>query len=84
MISESRFEETITHEASDVKPEVASVRGEYRKTITLPGRLLVFEYDTLFRSDRENFHYTGTKRLRENGVLLREKTWTDTIPRDHQ
>ena len=81
---QSRFEETITHEASDAKPEVASVRGEYRKTITLPGRLLVFEYDTLFRSDRENFHYTGTKRLRENGVLLREKTWTDSIPRDHQ
>jgi putative CocE/NonD family hydrolase len=79
-----RFEETITHEARDDQPEAASVRGEYRKTITLSGRTLVFEYEAQFRSDHDNFYYTGTKRLRENGLLVREKTWTDTIPRDHQ
>jgi hypothetical protein len=82
--AESRFEETITHEASDDHPEAASVRGEYRNTITLPGRTLVFEYDTHFRSDAQSFRYTGTKRLRENGVLVRERTWDEAIPRDHQ
>ena len=81
---ESRFEEKITHEARDDRPAIASVRGEYRNTITLPGRVLVFEYEAQFRSDREHFHYTGTKRLRENGLLVREKTWNDAIPRDHQ
>ena len=36
------------------------------------------------KSDRENFFYTNVRRLFENGVLVREKTWTETIPRDYQ
>jgi hypothetical protein len=79
-----RFEETITHEASDDHPEATSVRGEHRTTVELGERTLVWDSRTWFRSDLENFTYSSTRRLLENGKLVREKTWEDVIPRDHQ
>ena len=79
-----RFEETITHEASDDHPEATSVRGEHRTTVELEDRTLVWEGVTSLRSDRESFTYTYTRRLLRDGVLVREKTWEDVIPRDHQ
>jgi hypothetical protein len=79
-----RFEERIVHETSDDHPEATSVRGEHRTTVELAGRTLVWEGRTWFRSDLENFTLTYTRRLFENGALVREKTWEETIPRDHQ
>ena len=35
-------------------------------------------------SDTGYFHVTFTKTLRQNGSLVREKTWTDHIPRRYQ
>jgi len=52
--------------------------------VELPGRTLVWDAELSFRSDRENFLYSYRRRLTENGKLLREKTWTRTIPRDYQ
>jgi hypothetical protein len=50
----------------------------------LKDRTLTFDSQVLFRSDLRSFHYKGTRRLLQDGVLVREKTWEDTIPRDHQ
>jgi hypothetical protein len=36
------------------------------------------------QSDRTNFYYETTRRLRKDGVLVREKTWKETFPRDFQ
>jgi hypothetical protein len=77
-----RNSESIRHETSDVHPETTSVVGEYRTEITLKGRVLVFEARLTFKSNRDTFFYTYVRRLLENGVLVREKTWTDAIPRD--
>jgi hypothetical protein len=79
-----RFDEAIVHETQDEHPEATSVRGSYRSTVELKDRTLAWECDIHFRSDRTNFYYTGTRRLLQDGRLLREKTWEDTIPRDHQ
>jgi hypothetical protein len=79
-----RFTETIVHEARDDRPEAASVRGEYAITIELPERTLSWESHVELRSDSENFHYSNKRRLLRDGELVREKTWQDTIPRDHQ
>ncbi len=79
-----RFEETITHEASDDHPAATSVRGEHRMTVELADRTLVWESELWFRSDRESFHYDYTRRLLRDGDLVREKSWQDVIPRDHQ
>jgi predicted acyl esterase len=77
-----RNSESIRHETSDAHPETTSVVGEYRTEITLKGRVLVFEARLTFKSNRDTFFYTYVRRLLENGVLVREKTWTDAIPRD--
>ena len=79
-----RNSESITHEAQDDHPETTSVLGEYRTTVELKDRTLTWEARLSFRSDRENFYYTYTRRLLQDGALVREKSWDDTIPRDHQ
>jgi hypothetical protein len=77
-------DETITHETFDDHPENASVRGEYRKTVVLKDRTLVWESLVTFRSDAQNFYYSSVGRLLKDGALVREKLWEDTIPRDFQ
>jgi hypothetical protein len=79
-----RFEETLVHELADDQPEAASLRAEHRFTVELPDRTLVWESRTWFRSDLDRLLYTSTRRLLRDGALLREKTWEETIPRDHQ
>ncbi len=81
---EERNTEKITHEAEDGKPEKASVRGEYATEVKLPGRVLRWESVVVFSSDRQNFHYSGTRKLFENGKLVREKNWEKNFPRDFQ
>jgi len=50
----------------------------------LEQRTLIWEAELLSCSDLQNFYYTYTRRLLENGRLVREKAWQDTIPRDYQ
>jgi uncharacterized protein len=79
------YRETIEHRTSDDDPANTSVLGTHRMEVSLDsGRVLLWEAELSFSSDLENFRYQYTRRLKENGELLREKTWTDTIPRDHQ
>jgi len=79
-----RNTESIVHEARDDRPEAVSVTGEYGTTVTLPDRTLRWEARVTFRSNRDTFFLTYTRRLLQDGVLVREKTWTDAIPRDFQ
>jgi putative CocE/NonD family hydrolase len=78
------YRESIEHRSSDAHPENTAVRGTHRMEVTLEDRVLMWEAELSFTSDRDNFHYRYTRRLEENGELVREKTWTDTIPRDFQ
>jgi hypothetical protein len=74
----------IIHEMQDDRPDVASIRSDHKTTVRLDDRVLIFQGLLDFSSDRENFFYSYTRRLLENGELVREKTWNETIPRDHQ
>ena len=58
------------------------MRTEYSRTILVDDRELLFEAVLDFNTDLENFYYVYTRRLFENGELVREKTWDETIPRD--
>ena len=60
------------------------MHGSHEIEVTLPERSLLWQAELEFSSDRENFHYRYTRRLLENGELLREKTWEEIIPRDFQ
>jgi predicted acyl esterase len=79
-----RYHETIRHDVTDSAPDKASVLGTHRMEVDLPGRKLLWEAELSFKSDHDNFYYSYLRRLSENGKLLREKTWTRTIPRDFQ
>ena len=45
---------------------------------------MLWEGDFRLRSDLDNIYYDYTRRLSSDGAVLREKRWTDTIPRDFQ
>lgn len=79
-----RYVETITHETYDDFPEKTSMLGKHKITVELKDRTLTWEADLSFRSDLKNFYYNYKRRLLQNGQLVREKTWQDTIPRDYQ
>jgi len=79
-----RYSETIRHMIKDDDPAKAAMQGSHRLEVELPGRTLLWEAELTFSSDLDNFHYSYRRRLSENGRLLREKRWTDTIPRDFQ
>ncbi len=79
-----RTQETIRHSVTDGAPAATGMLGSHRMEVELPGRRLVWEAELSFTSDRDNFHYSYRRRVSENGTLLREKTWTRTIPRDFQ
>jgi predicted acyl esterase len=78
------FRERIEHRTSDLHPENTSVNGTYQIKIELENRVLLFEGETVLSSDFENFHYESTRRLSENGKMVRKKEWSETIPRDYQ
>jgi hypothetical protein len=79
-----RYRESIRHKVTDRAPESASVLGTHQMDLELPGRTVSWEAELSFTSDRANFYYTYRRRLIENGRMLRERAWTDTIPRDFQ
>lgn len=81
---EERNFETIRYEVNDHAPADAAVTGTHRIEVKLPQRTLMWDAELTFRSDREHFFYTYRRRLTENGTLVRERIWQETIPRDFQ
>jgi predicted acyl esterase len=67
----------------DDDPARASVAGKTRYVVELEGRTVTVEGILSFTSDLEDFSYSYTRRVLENGKLVREKTWEEAIPRDH-
>jgi hypothetical protein len=48
-----------------------------QQTLTWQGHLTL-------SSDAKNFYYKYTRQLFKDGQPIKEKTWEETIPRDHQ
>lgn len=76
------FSERIEHATSDAHPEQTSMTGTYSTEVELPGRKLLWETRSVFRSDADGYAYEYERRVYENGRLLREKRWTQRFPRD--
>jgi uncharacterized protein len=79
-----RYTETILHETSDDHPEETQLLGKHNISVELKDRVLTWEAELSFKSDRKNFYYAYKRRLLQDGKLIREKKWQDTIPRDFQ
>ena len=78
------YHESIEHRTWENEPWNTSMTGSHEISVALPGRLLKWQAELNFFSDRDDFHYRYTRRLYENGELLRERSWSEDIPRDFQ
>jgi predicted acyl esterase len=78
------FRERIQHRTSDQRPEDTEVRASHELEIQLADRVLLLQGETKISSDKQNFYFEYSRRLSENGTLLRQKSWSETIPRDYQ
>jgi len=71
-------------EVQDDHPDAASFRGSNDFRVQLPNRELIWHSEWDLHSDQANFYYLFKRELRENGKVIRQKEWKDTIARDHQ
>ena len=80
------YSRSISHDFAvpDDHPELASYTGHNNLKVQLPGRELLWLTEWDIHGDKTNFYYFFKRELRENGKLIREKQWQETIARDHQ
>jgi predicted acyl esterase len=76
--------EGIMYEASDDHPEASSVRAEAEIAMTLKDTVLKWRGHLALSSDAKNFYYKYTRELLKDGQQVKQKTWEETISRDHQ
>jgi predicted acyl esterase len=76
--------EGITYLVSDDDPATSSVHAEAEIAFHLKDRTLIWQGHLTLSSDAQNFYYKYTRQLFKDGQEIRQKTWQETIPRDHQ
>ncbi len=76
--------EQLTYDVADAHPEGARVAGDATTTVALKDRTLAWRAILEVSGDAKNFFYRLKRELRKDGVLVREKAWQETIPRDNQ
>ena len=82
-IRDRRFEasEKNVYETNESDPAGSRFLGEDSDRIELPGRTVDILTSVEIRSDAKTFHVTFGRRVLENGGLVRERTWRESIPR---
>ena len=76
--------ESLTYEVNDKRPETSSTLGEAKSVFELKGRTLIWQGHLSVTTDQSNFFYKYTRELLKDGKMVKQKTWQETIPRDHQ
>ena len=76
--------ERIAYDVDDRHPETASVKGDSEYSHTVNGHVLTWRGHHELSSDAHTFFYKYTRTLLRDGSVVRSKTWTESVPRDHQ
>jgi uncharacterized protein len=76
--------EQMTYEIADANPAANTVKGEAETTFQLKDRVLTWRGHLSVTSDAKNFFYKYTREVVKDGTVVKQKTWEETIPRDHQ
>lgn len=86
MLKNNRFasSESYRWSVNDASPAKAQYQGQRRNQFTIDGREIDLSTQAQIASDATHFHVTFHKKLLQNGELVREKTWTESIPRNYQ
>ena len=69
------------YETNDDHPAESRFSGEAGRRIELKDRMLELRSTLEVYSDEKNFFVTVVRKLYENGKLLRQREWKETIPR---
>jgi hypothetical protein len=75
-------EEYLRYEVNDDRPAASSARGEARTEIHLDSRLLIVTSVLDLDGDSQGLNYRFRRELRQDGVLIRERSWERRYPRD--
>ena len=76
--------EQIVYHIDDAHPESATVEGEAQSVEHLKDRVLTYRGHIALKSDASAFHYSASRSLLRDGVVLRTRSWQEDIPRDAQ
>jgi uncharacterized protein len=76
--------ESLVYNVDDAHPETSAVKGEAESVFALSGRELRWRGHLSVTTDQKNFYYKYTRQLLKDGQMVKQKTWEETIPRDHQ
>ena len=60
------------------------MHGEASTAVKLKDRTLTWSVVLDLTSDQRNFYYSFERKLTQGGKVVRERKWTETIPRDWQ
>jgi hypothetical protein len=71
-------------QVQDDHPQLASYIGDRDVRIQMPQRELIWHFEWNLHSDQTNFYYRVKRSLLENGKVVHEKEWQETVVRDHQ
>ena len=69
------------YQTKDSSPAESRFEGEGGRSVDLGDRVIEIRSTVDVRSDEKNFHVTIVRYAYENGVLLRKREWSETIPR---
>jgi len=76
--------ESLSWDIDDAHPETSEAQGEAKSVFELKGRVLTWQGHLSVTTDQKNFYYRYTRELLKDGQMVKQKTWQETIPRDHQ
>jgi hypothetical protein len=79
-----KYHDQLTFQVQDLNSDVSSAHGEAETSVELPSRTLIWRAQLDLRGDKTHFFYKFKRQLLQNGQLIREKTWEEAFPRDHQ
>lgn len=68
---------------NDNHPETMSWVAEYHEEWDLGARKIGWHTYYNLRSDLKNLHYKLRRELIFNGRKIRERSWAESVPRDH-
>jgi uncharacterized protein len=77
-------EQHITYAVDDAHPWKALFDADSSETIRLTGRSVQVLSTVRIASDQQFFHATIRRKVLQDGRLLRERAWSEAIPRDEQ
>ena len=77
-------DESYTWSVADDNPAAAKFEGARQHVYHVGGRAINISTLLTIRSDEKNFNLDYTKTAVENGKVIAERNWTESIPRDNQ